>query len=235
MIIHELHLSRHFVFLLRYTDTAQHQTWFLTSCVCRPRHLQLSGGTPASIVDNTKRLIERSCKAQEQITRSVQPHTATFANVLLPLAHIENAMALEAYVFGFYKVVSTDSKLRDASSEAQKLLEDFSIETAMHENLYKLVDAVLKKNEDLDPESYQLLKKVYKDHIRNGLILPIGPERDRFKQIKGVLSSLALSFEKIRLRRMAASGLLLRSWRVYRRMFCLCWRKAKEKVWGSCE
>jgi len=153
-------------------------------------------GTPTSIVDDTKRLIERSRKVQDQIAGNVQPDTATFANVLLPLAHVENAMTLEAHILGFYKAVSTDSKLRDASSEAQKLLDDFAIETAMHEDLYKLVDAVLKKNEDLDPESYQLLGKEHKDYIRNGLKLPAGPKRDRFKEIKKRLIQLSIGFRK---------------------------------------
>jgi metallopeptidase MepB len=153
-------------------------------------------GNPNSIVDDARRLIERSRKVQTQVAENVQPDAATFANVLLPLAHVENAMALEAHILGFYKAVSTDSKLRDASSEAQKLLNDFAIETAMHEDLYKLVDAVLKKNEDLDQESYQLLEKKHKDYIRNGLRLPAGPKRDRFKEIKRRLSRLIIEFRK---------------------------------------
>jgi metallopeptidase MepB len=153
-------------------------------------------GTPTSIVDDTRRLIERSRKVQNQVAEDVRPDTATFANVLVPLAHAENAMAVEAHILGFYKVVSPDSRLRDASSVAQKLLDNFAIETAMREDLYKLVDAVLKKNEDLDQESYQLLVKKHKDYIRNGLRLPVGPKRDRFKEIKRRLSQLTLDFQQ---------------------------------------
>ncbi len=153
-------------------------------------------GTPTSIVDDTRRVIERACKVQNQVVEDVRPDTATFANVLVPLAHAENAMTVEANILGFYKVVSPDSKLRDASSEAQKLLDNFAIETAMREDLYRLVDAVLKKNEDLDQESYQLLVKKHKDYIRNGLRLPAGPKRDRFKEIKRRLSQLTLEFRQ---------------------------------------
>src|SRR5947207_9587843 len=116
-------------------------------------------GTPTSIVDDTKRLIERSRKAQDQVAGTVQSEAATFANVLLPLAYVENARALDANILRFYQDVSPDSKLRDASSEAQKLLDDFAIEMAMREDLYKLVDAVLKKDEDLDPESHHFLEQ----------------------------------------------------------------------------
>ncbi|RFU26765.1 hypothetical protein B7463_g9574, partial [Scytalidium lignicola] len=152
--------------------------------------------TPISIINDTRRLIERSCKVQNKVAEDVRPNTATFANVLVPLAHAENAMAVEAHVLSFYKVVSPDSKLRDASSEAQKLLDDFVIETAMREDLYTLVDSVLKRNEDLDQESYQLLVKKHKDYIRNGLRLPAGPKRDRFKEIKRRLSQLTLEFRQ---------------------------------------
>ena len=149
-----------------------------------PQALPTFTATPTSIVQDTKRLIERSRQVQNQIVENVQPDAATFANVLLPLAHVENTMALKVHILVFYKAVSTDPKLRDASAEAQNLLDNFAIETAMHEDLFKLVDAVLKKNEDLHQESYNLLKKKHKDHIRNGLKLPIGPKRDRFKEIK---------------------------------------------------
>jgi metallopeptidase MepB len=161
-----------------------------------PQAPQAFMGTPISIVDDAKRLIERSRKVQDQVAGNVQPDTATFVNVLLPLAHVGNAMTLEVHILGFYKDVSTDSKLRDASSEAQKRLDDFAIETVMHKDLYKLVDAVLKKNEDLDPESYQLLEKKHKDYIRNGLRLPVRPKRDRFKEIQKRLIQLSIGFQK---------------------------------------
>jgi metallopeptidase MepB len=153
-------------------------------------------GTPTSIIEDTRRLIERSRKAQDYIVDGVTPDTATFANVLVPLAHTENTMAVEANILGFYKHVSPDSRLRDASSKAQKLLDDFAIETAIREDLYKLVDAVLEKKEDFDPESYHLLVKTHKNYIRNGLKLPVGSKRDRFKEIKRRLSQLTLEFRQ---------------------------------------
>ncbi|MCJ1394148.1 hypothetical protein MMC18_007026 [Xylographa bjoerkii] len=151
---------------------------------------------PGSIVDDAKRLIEHSRKAQDQIVRNVQPDTATFANVLRPLARAENARNLESHILGFYKEVSADAMLRDASGEATSLLDDFGIETAMREDLFQLVDAVLKKNEELDPESYHLLQKQHKNYIRNGMRLPAGPQRDRFKEIQRRLNQLNIDFGK---------------------------------------
>ncbi|MCJ1439435.1 hypothetical protein MMC27_008829 [Xylographa pallens] len=152
--------------------------------------------SPRSIVDDAKRLIEHSRNVQDQIVRNVQPNEATFANVLRPLAHAENAMNLECRILGFYKEVSAESTLRDASNDAMELLNDFGIETAMREDLFQLVDAVLKKNEELDPESYHLLQKQYKGYNRNGMKLSDGPQRNRLKEIQKRLQQLDIEFGK---------------------------------------
>jgi metallopeptidase MepB len=54
----------------------------------------------------------------------------------------------------------------------------------------------MKKDEDLDPESRHLLVKKHQDYIRNGLKLPKGSKRDRFKYIKTHLSKLTLEFRR---------------------------------------
>lgn len=168
-----------------------------------PQHLRrppqappLFTATAQSIVDDAKRLIATSRKAQDDVVASVKPESASFASVLKPLAHDENVMALESHILSFYQAVSTDQELRNASSKAEELMDEFFIETVMREDVFKLVDAALKKNESLDPESRRLLEKEHKDYIRNGLGLPAGPKRDRFKDIKKRLSQISIEFQK---------------------------------------
>jgi metallopeptidase MepB len=60
--------------------------------------------TPRSVIDDTKRLIEQSRKVQDQVVFGVQPEEASFANVLLPLAHDNNAMRLEMHILTFYQL-----------------------------------------------------------------------------------------------------------------------------------
>lgn len=105
-------------------------------------------------------------------------------------------MSLESHILGFYQAVSTDKALRDASTEADKLFEDYGIESAMREDVFNLVDAASKAGDKLDPESQRLLEKTRKAYIRNGLSLPAGPKRDRFKEIKKRLSELSITFSK---------------------------------------
>ena len=152
--------------------------------------------TPSSIVKDTENLISRSRKLQDDLVKTVPPSSAKFSNSLLPMAQDENWLSTEINILSFYQSVSTDKELRDASTEADKLIEDFSIEAAMREDVFKIVDAVLKANEHLDPESCRLLEKEHKGYVVNGLGIPAGPQRDRFKEIKKRLSDLSINFQK---------------------------------------
>ncbi|GAD95132.1 metallopeptidase MepB [Paecilomyces variotii No. 5] len=151
--------------------------------------------TPSSILDKTKALIEQTRNLQDQITNTVRPEEATFANTVLPLAQKENENAVEAHILRFYSAVSTDNKLRDASIKAENLLDSFSVEASMREDLYLLVDAVVRREEYLDTESALLLKKEHRSYFRNGLGLS-GPERERFKEIKKRLYHLNSDFQR---------------------------------------
>lgn len=152
--------------------------------------------TAESILDDAKRLVETSRKVQDGIVADVSPQNASFASVMKPLAHDENVMSLESNILCFYSAMSTEQKLRDASSKAEEMMDEFFIESSMREDVFQLVGAVLQKNEQLDPESRRLLEKEHRDFVRNGLDLPAGPQRDRFKEIKKRLSLISIEFQK---------------------------------------
>ncbi|KAJ5570660.1 Peptidase M3A/M3B, partial [Penicillium sp. DV-2018c] len=175
----------------------------LTTSSMAPAHLRTPPqapptftATPQSVVADAERLIKSSRAIQDKVVAEIKPDDATFANVVRPLAQNDNEMALESHILGFYQAVSTDSKLRDASSKAEELMDEFFIEAVMREDIFNLFDAVLRRNETLDPESRRLLEKEHKDFVRNGLGLPAGPQRLRFKEIKKRLSQLSIEFQK---------------------------------------
>ena len=153
-------------------------------------------GTPESVVEDTKSLLSDSKKITDDIVASISEKDADFKNILLPMARDEDQQSLRTHILGFYQSVSTNQALRDASTEAEKLLDDAYIEASMREDVFKLVDAVSRKKEKLDPESERLLEKEYKGYVRNGLNIPAGPKRDRFKEIKKSLSQLGIAFSK---------------------------------------
>ena len=161
-----------------------------------PQAPPLFTGTPDSVIEDTKRIIEKSRGVEDKIVAEVKPEDASFENTMLPLAVDENQGALENHIIGFYQSVSTNQELRDASTKAEEMMDDFSIESSMREDIYKLVEAALKKGEKLDPESQRFLEKTHKAYIRSGLGLPAGPKRDRYKEIKKRLSTLCIIFSK---------------------------------------
>ncbi|MCJ1426351.1 hypothetical protein MMC29_004254 [Sticta canariensis] len=153
-------------------------------------------GTSTSIIEDTKRLIELSRKVQDTIVADVKPADASFKNVLSPMAVDENSMSLQSHILGFYQSVSASQDLRNASTESENLFDDFSIEASMREDVFELVEAALKRGDKLDPESQRLLEKEHKSYIRNGLGIPAGPDRERFKEIKKRLSQISIIFQK---------------------------------------
>jgi metallopeptidase MepB len=151
--------------------------------------------TPSKILAGAKCIIEHSRNNLDQIIRTVQPSTATYANVLEPLAQDENDIYSQKCKLGFYQDVFPDASVREASGEAKKLLRDYLLEIRMREDLYQLVDAVKNKNEDLDPEDYFFLQNQHGSYARNGLKLPAGPERDRYREIRQRLNQLSTDFK----------------------------------------
>ncbi|PQE04490.1 Metallopeptidase protein [Rutstroemia sp. NJR-2017a BVV2] len=150
---------------------------------------------PLCILEDAKRLLDQSRKIQTSVIESVDPSTATFANTLLLLARDENIGQKEAHVLEFYQHLSPNEELRAASRQVEGLFKDFSIETAMREDIFKLIEAVSAKNEDLEPQSRHFLEKEKSNYVRNGLGLP-AEKKERFKEIKKRLGRITIEFRK---------------------------------------
>lgn len=187
-----------------------------------PQAPPLFTGTKESIVADAKALCDRTRSLLDSLVVKIKPDedpaSATFESVLRPQTEDENESSLSSRILGFYQYVSGDSALRDASTEAEKIMDEFGIECSMREDVFRLVDAVykhsglaesLEKDKDRlidqalaksaglqDVESARLLEKERKSYIRNGLGLPEGEKRDRFKEIKKRLSQIQIEFQK---------------------------------------
>lgn len=155
-------------------------------------------GTKESIVSDAKKICDTTRTLLDKLVADVSADKAKFQSVLAPVTADENEAALEARILGFYQYVAGAAELREASTEADKLMDEFGIECAMREDVFKLVDAVhsRKDSETLDPESLRLLDKERKGYIKFGLGLPAGPLRDRFKEIKKRLSQIQIEFQR---------------------------------------
>ncbi|KAH7353254.1 peptidase family M3 [Plectosphaerella cucumerina] len=155
-------------------------------------------GTKDSIVSDAKKISEVTRTLLDKVVADVSADKATFENVLGPIVADENEGALQSRILGFYQYVAESAELREASTEADKHMDEFGIECAMREDVFKLVEAAhaTKDSQNLDPESLRLIEKDYKGYIKFGLGLPAGPQRDRFKEIKKRLSQIQIEFQR---------------------------------------
>lgn len=158
-------------------------------------------GTKESIVKDAQAMCDKTKKLLDDLVAKIPADDSsqtTFENVILPQIEDENQSSLTGRILGFYQYVSSDKELREASNEAEKIMDECSIELGMREDVFQIVDAVFQKKDtlNLDPESLRLLEKERKSYIRNGLSLPAGPKRERFMAIKKRLSEIQIQFNK---------------------------------------
>lgn len=83
----------------------------------------------------------------------------------------------------FYQHVSADKALRDASTEAEQILDQSSIEQWSRADVYSVLRSLKEKNLELDPESERFLNKTVLEFERNGLALP-EQQREKVKSCK---------------------------------------------------
>lgn len=85
-------------------------------------------GTKENIVSDTKALCEKTRAVLDKLVADISPTDAdktTFENVLLPQVYDENQSGLTSRILGFYQYVSSDAALRNASTEAETILDEF--------------------------------------------------------------------------------------------------------------
>ncbi|CAI4214917.1 unnamed protein product [Parascedosporium putredinis] len=143
-----------------------------------PQAPPLFTGTKESIVADAKKICDTTRSLLDKVVADQTADKGTFNTVLLPQLEDENQADLSSRILGFYQYVSASEDLRGASTEAETVLDEFNIECNMREDVFKLVEGE------------------YKGYIKNGLGLPAGEKRDRFKEIKKRLSQISIEFQK---------------------------------------
>ncbi|PVH95331.1 zincin [Periconia macrospinosa] len=136
----------------------------------------------------------------DKLAASVSPLNATFANTYGPILQDEHDALLKMYIQQFYASVSTDSALRDASSEVASVQSNCALEAGTRDDIFQLVEAVYNRlngtvNGTVDAEDRYLVEKDYKGYLRNGLALE-GSKRDQFKAARSRITDLQLQFDQ---------------------------------------
>ncbi|KAG8531712.1 uncharacterized protein KY384_003344 [Bacidia gigantensis] len=161
-----------------------------------PQAPPLFTGTAESVLKDMKDIIHNSRKQLDRWANEINEEDATFENIMRDGSLQDNEDSLTMEILLFYQAVSEDQSLRDASTEAQKIHNDFQVEATMREDIFRLIRAVYEKKEQLDPEDTKLIEESYKGYIRQGMGLPAGAKRDRFKEIQLKLGNLTTDFDR---------------------------------------
>ena len=151
---------------------------------------------PEELASDAKKLIE-DCKAVYDAVAGVDPCKVTFENTILPLLEVDRDSYGRGIALQLPAMVALDKDLRDASSEAEKLLDEFSVEMAMRKDVFDSILAFSKTDEamSLSPEHQRYLEKAVTDGKRNGLHLS-EEAREEIKNVKKRISELGISFNK---------------------------------------
>lgn len=152
--------------------------------------------SPDEILAAAHRLVAADVAMNDKIAAIENP---TIENVLWPTIKHSNESPFEEDQATFLQYVSDDQAVRDASTEAERIIDQNAIEQGSREDLYKvystLWESVKDKTDALDPESRKFLEKTVLHFKRNGLNLP-QETRDKVKDLKIELSKLSTAFAK---------------------------------------
>lgn len=126
---------------------------------------------------------------------AVGAERATFENGPLALERAMTRLSTELTVPLFLKYVSDDPAVREAGDRCEVAVQKTTVDVFVREDLFAVVDAVVKKKPALDEADARLLDEQYASFVRNGLGLS-AEDRAKFVTLKKRLVELEAAFSK---------------------------------------
>lgn len=151
--------------------------------------------TPEQILEKTNAFLAEAKKQDDEIASLENP---TIENLIKPFAQWENERFGIINHLTFYQHVSPNPDLRNASTEAETKIDEYSIESGLREDVFKNIKKVYEDNKDndaLDPETKRYISKLYNAYKRNGLDLP-KETRAKVEAVSKELSELSIKYNK---------------------------------------
>lgn len=130
---------------------------------------------------------------------SLLDEECTVENVIEAMSRQESEFRIATAAIGFLKHSSADKELRDASTKAEQLTDDYGIEKATREDLFRATKALIKnlgdQINDLEPETKRFIDKLMLGFKHAGLDLP-ADKRIELKELMKKLADLENTFSK---------------------------------------
>ncbi|KAG8182942.1 hypothetical protein JTE90_010571 [Oedothorax gibbosus] len=149
---------------------------------------------PAELLSKTTELTQKFREVYDTVA-AVPDNEVSYKTILKTLIDAENKYTSKRFPLATMKHFVTDSALRDASTEADKILQAFDVELSMRRDVFQKLTVLEKKNEDLQPEEERLLKRYIVYGKRNGLHLP-EEFQGEIKSLKTKIKDLCIQFCK---------------------------------------
>ncbi|KAG8162406.1 hypothetical protein KVR01_008171 [Diaporthe batatas] len=142
--------------------------------------------TESSLIEAAKNHIATTKALWDQVVSSVDPKSANWENVIVPIIEDENKRVSATRYLGFYKSTSPDASLRAASNTASGLLDDAEVELYGRTDMFALIDAVRDHIAAgaavQDPEPRYYLEKMHRKFIHSGCGINDAGEKAVFMQ-----------------------------------------------------
>lgn len=149
--------------------------------------------TSANIQRSVSNTIERAEAALDAIA-ACSHEQLTFGNTIAALDDLSYDIGLTANRLNLIKETSTNATLREAATEATKVLSEWSVGLDYREDVYLTVNAYAATLPKLAGEEDKLLREVLRDYRRAGLELPKA-QRDEVERLRKELTKLTTDFE----------------------------------------
>mmetsp|Transcript_10028 Transcript_10028/g.24804 ORF Transcript_10028/g.24804 Transcript_10028/m.24804 type:complete len:676 (+) Transcript_10028:78-2105(+) len=157
-------------------------------------NLQLSAAEIAKLTDD---IIAKTTACLDGVVAVTGDRT--FENTIAPMAKMEREISPIVSSCDFPMHVSSNSELRDASSESDEKLRKFNVDCSMRVDVYEAVQAYEEqrkaRGEKLGAEAERLVSRMLRDYRRNGLALD-KEKRDKVGDLKKQLSEKEVQFQK---------------------------------------
>jgi thimet oligopeptidase len=149
--------------------------------------------TPGAVHRAVTNTMSRADAALNEIA-SCSHDKLTFDNTIGALDDLAYDIGLTANRLNLIKDTSTNAALREAATEATKVLSEWAVGLEYREDVYRAVNAYAMTLPKLDGEGERLLKETLRDYRRAGLGLP-KPNRDEVERLRKDLTRLITDFE----------------------------------------
>ena len=149
--------------------------------------------TPEAIQQSVSNAIAQANAALDRLG-ALQPGQVTFQNTAEALDDLKYTAGLPANRVALLKETSTNAAVRDAATEATKVLMEWAVGIDYREDVYAALKAYAAKGEKLKGEDAKLLFETLRDYRRAGLELPPA-ERAEVERLRKELSRLCTDFE----------------------------------------